>query len=1137
VLLHVCYVQVKVSVAGAQLLPCKPLPQERSSILQLPALLGSLGAISVAASSCQKPAAAKPGSKMLSLSLAVGQLELSAAGQASSSGSQPAAVFTLPGVAGSMHLAKVPGVGLQPASRTGSGAGTGTPGGGRSSNPGREGLRLRQHAAQSEQSQQQQGNTQQQQQQQWVLKATCNCQLKQQPQLQLHAAQLPPLLRSVQLLQVSLRELKAQRQAAAQAAAAAAAVSQAGEPSLDEQLPQVVLSPAASLSSLPRPETPSLLTPCMSPSPHPTSPPESAGGASTPAAGAQAAGPDSETAAAAAMSGGGADDVASRRSLASFGSGVLQRLPSKLFGAMQGGNVADAQLGVMAELSVVTEAGLSVEVTDSKGEVSLWLSMQEVEAGAAAEWVPGDSSTASSSRRSFDYKQEQGGQGSLQLSAHALLQQLVVSVAPCTELAAVQASPAAAGKGRLPLHKLVQLDSASVQVSSSSEAEEPASMRGRLSGPDAASQPPRQPLPLQLLALAGRLQVAASVAALQPLLALAQQVYQPVHTRPSSAGGVGLSAGSASGPAGDSLQQSGLHAAAMAAVAGPHKAKKKAKAKAVVLAVVEVQLQSCEVSVTHGLPVSSAFATEAAKQAAEAGVQVQLLLSVSGTQLSVLPLQQQLGASVELLQVGYKAVGSTGAPAPSQLQLEQQSVELLLVKGVHLRQYHAEGLQLLKVAVQQLRSDNHVDVVLSGVAVASAVLQQGLSGVQQLQLRRAAAAAAAASQQAAAEAVAAAASRDPQAAQEAAAVAASIAAALDEQGLIRGDSFSALAVQPILDGISAGTDGEGAPLASGPSGSAALPPVSRPGSSSGSLRAAAPRPAKQKPVLALEARVCDLAVQLSVCESDALMVQMEQLNYSSVLEQAVICRLRFAINERSVAQVPHAAVHNVPGWLPPGVTAAAAAAAAAAPQRTQGFARSVDGRAGFAANSDTGQSAAGAPPSDAGLDAADMQQQPHQQQGPPGASASWPDSHAGEAGAMTSLAFLDSPLPCSCLGSRRPAADADPALYQRQAARQAAGRERCKVPAEAQPAAAAGGADAGATAGGSSINFSRSADAGAGAAAASAAVISLDVYAERVLLSIPHDEAPGRIIVVCETWAKAVKEVSWCCWRHTCRGS
>jgi hypothetical protein len=823
---------------------------------------------------------------------------------------------------------------------------------------------------------------------------------------------------------------------------------------------------------------------------------------------------------------------------------VLNRLPSKLFGG-GGADVRDAQLGLVAELSVVTEGGLSVEVTDSNGNVAVWLSLQEVDAGAAAEWAP--AATSTDGRRWRSNQHEQDTKETLQLSTHALLQQLTVSVAPCPELAAQHPAAftkSAGGQGRVSLHKLVQLDSASVQVSSN---EDDGVLQGPALVPDTGTPLAKQPLHLQLLALAGQLQVAASVAALQPLLTLAQHLYQPAPRHVSAAAGGSLSAEGCATAAGaaDYSQLPVFDSAA----AVPSKAVKKPKVKKVVLAVVEVQLQSCGVSLAHTLSTASTTATETAKQAAAAGVQTQLLLSLSGMQLSVLPLQQQLGASLELLQVGYQLT-STGAAVSSNLQLKQQSVELLRVQAVHFRHHHAEGLQLLKVAAQQLRSDIHIDVVLAGVSVASAVLQQSLSCVQQLQLRHASAAAATASQQAAAAAIVAGVTGQLQAAQDAAVVAYSTAAALDEQGLIRGDSFSALAVQPILDGIQAGTDAcaaAAAGLASGPSGSATLPPAAvRPGSSCGSLRTA-PRPAKQKPLLALEARVCDLAVQLSVCDNDALLVQMDQLNYSSILEQAVITKLRFAINDRSIVQVPHAAVGNLPGWLPPGITSvAAAAAAAAAMQKTRGFSWSAGSREGFTFSNDAGQSSAAPAPSEAGPDAATSQQQ---EQAPTGATASWQDGAAGEGGCMTSLAFLDSPLPCSSMGSRQPSADADPALYQRQAARQAAGRERCKVAAAAAGHAtgsdgagdgAAAGAAAGARPAKSSISFSRSNEGakGAGAAAddragaaAVGTVISLNVYAERVLVSVPHDEAPGRIIVVTETWAKAVKEVGrWSGW-------
>lgn len=38
-------------------------------------------------------------------------------------------------------------------------------------------------------------------------------------------------------------------------------------------------------------------------------------------------------------------------------------------------------------------------------------------------------------------------------------------------------------------------------------------------------------------------------------------------------------------------------------------------------------------------------------------------------------------------------------------------------------------------------------------------------------------------------------------------------------------------------------------------------------------------------------------------------------------------------------------------------------------------------------------------------------------------------------------------------------------------------------------------------------------------------VVSLDLYAEQVLLTLPHDESPTRIYLYFELWAKAVKQV------------
>lgn len=1052
-------------------------------------------------------------------------------------------MFVLPGLAGNVSLAKMP-AGQSQHGGSSSRAASGT---GRASSSGREGLRLR-HQAMSEQGQPPQPPQQQQQpqpplqqlQQQWALKATCTCKLNQQVRLQIHAKQLPALLQAVQLLQASLKQLKAQQhEAAAQAAAVAATARRSDSCGAADQLPDSSLSPAASLSSLPRPDTPSLATPCMSPSPKPPATPDAAASAG-PAESATGPRGDKESTPATAV-----EDPSGLKGLATFGSGMLQRLPSKLLFGSNGSDLDGAHLGLIAELSITAEAGVGLEVTDSSGDVLCRFTMQELDAGASAEWSPAVASTSSTRRSSLQQQEPQptpppGSKAAMQLSAHAMLQQLSLCVAACA------APPAASGKssgghGCAAMHKLVVLDSASLQISSS-EAEDGVPQPEA----DPTASVGRPPLPVQLSVLAGQLQVAASLAVLQPVLVLAGQLYQPPARRHSSPDGTCQLPGSFA--AADDQSQASVFAAAVTAATDMPSKGRKLKVKRVAVTAVEVQLQACEVSFSDSMCASSAFATEAAKQAAAAGMQTQLLLHVSGVQLSVLPLSQQLGASLELLQVGYKAHCPL-ASAPSPVQAQQQSVELLLLRAVHFRQHKVPGLQLLKVAVQQLRSDNHIDAVLAGVAIASAVLQQGMSTVQQLQLRHASAYAAAASRQAAAAAVVAAATGELAAALEAAELAAAASATLDDQGLVRGDSFSALAVQPILDSL--GNTEQTASAATGagtamqqlptPAAGAALPPAAvRPGSSSGSVRAAV-RQQKQKPLLALEAQLCDVAVQLSVCDNDALLVQMDQLNYSSVLEQAVITKLRFAINDRSIVQVPHAAVHNVPGWLPPGATATAAAAAAGQ-QPSSTSSGSGAGQAAGHASSNQGQGPWTAP---AAVAPGVAYMQPAM-----GVSSSWQDLQTASSGAMTGLDFLDVPAPCSCLGSRRPAPETDPALYQRQAARQQAGRERCKVPAGPGQAAgrASGKADAGAAAGSesqgtagsargarSSISFSRSNEGprGAGAEAgdsgsstnAGGAVISLDVYAERVLFSVPHNEAPGRIIVVCETWAKAVKEV------------
>ena len=40
--------------------------------------------------------------------------------------------------------------------------------------------------------------------------------------------------------------------------------------------------------------------------------------------------------------------------------------------------------------------------------------------------------------------------------------------------------------------------------------------------------------------------------------------------------------------------------------------------------------------------------------------------------------------------------------------------------------------------------------------------------------------------------------------------------------------------------------------------------------------------------------------------------------------------------------------------------------------------------------------------------------------------------------------------------------------------------------------------------------------------------LSLEVVAEQAIISVPHDEAPMRVYILAEVWAKAVKQV-WVC--------
>jgi hypothetical protein len=179
--------QVKVSVVGAQLLRCREVNTGREALLRLPVVTGSLGAITLAASSCQQPAAVKAGGKLLSCCCTVGQLQVIAAAgddKAAPTGSEKAAAFTLPGLSAAVNVAKVA------ADTSGDGKGDGM--GGSSS---RDGLRQRlfRHKQDEQPGVQQPASAQAQAKQQQAatvaLKATCAVELPQQPLLHLHAAQ------------------------------------------------------------------------------------------------------------------------------------------------------------------------------------------------------------------------------------------------------------------------------------------------------------------------------------------------------------------------------------------------------------------------------------------------------------------------------------------------------------------------------------------------------------------------------------------------------------------------------------------------------------------------------------------------------------------------------------------------------------------------------------------------------------------------------------------------------------------------------------------------------------------------------------------------------------------------------------
>jgi hypothetical protein len=672
------------------------------------------------------------------------------------------------------------------------------------------------------------------------------------------------------------------------------------------------------------------------------------------------------------------------------------------------------------------------------------------------------------------------------VSAHATLQQLALSVQPSS------AASSSGSAARPALHRLLLLDSAAVQAQSDPAPAAAASF----SSSQLQQQQQQQQLALTVSAMVGLLQVAASGAVLLPLLQLAGTLYMPKRRHAS----VSSSAGAA--------------AADGSSASKPRKQRK----ERVRVSFVQLQVEHVTASYADALPTCAAFAAPAAAEAAAGGARSQLALSAAVLHVQLQPRQRDLMASVNHCQMGYQVLLSGSCE-------QQQSVELMLLQGVQLRQHSLAGLVLLKVAAQQLRSDVHIDAVLGLSGMTGALLEHGAATMRQLQRRHASLPAAAAAQQSWAAAVAAAAvAANVGGVQAAAAEAVAAAAVLDEQGLVRSNPFTSLA-QKLPPGPTTTSEARAAPATPG------LPPLGlRLGSCSGAAATIQQQQQqqqqlkgpKQRALVAVEALLQDVAVQLSVCEHDALMMQAGRLRYSSVLEQAVLDKLRFAINDKTILQVPHGAVHQLPGWLPAGATAAAAAEAAAAPAAAAAAADEGPAQprgAGSAQASPVSRATEGrqqAPLRGSGA-AGCMPGLPEYGGAPDAAAAAAQAGSTAACGAgavagnvMSGPQFLDHPHPCSSIGSRRPASDGDAALYRRQAARQQAARERCQVP---EPGATA--APAPDSMGGSS----------AGSVPRSSAVISLDVFAERVLLNVPHNEAPGRIIVVTETWAKAVKEV------------
>eukprot|EP00878_Enallax_costatus_P022641 GHUV01024035.1.p1 GENE.GHUV01024035.1~~GHUV01024035.1.p1 ORF type:complete len:1545 (+),score=576.84 GHUV01024035.1:595-5229(+) len=1003
--------KVKLGFAGVKIVQCAALPAGAEPLQALPQLHGSIGAITLAASSCARPAAVRAGEKLVSMSFSLGTVHLRAAGGTAASGTSnstsrtaPATELKLAGITVAADLAKAADSSASSSSNQGPSIGP-----------------LQQHVF-----------VRQQPKQHHQLKASCSCKLLDSPTVQVHVHQVPALVHSVELLVHSLQHLRQQRQAAAEALAPVAR--HQGQHSLTGSL-----SRENSFSPLPHPDTPGLGTP-RTPGPVQT------------AGGSEASQRQQHESISADGSTRASSVPASPLAAGAAAAGALQQ---RLASFRRGPAVAE-YTSILVDATVAVESGISLEIMNSSAASAATLSLQ-LQAGAHAEWAPAlDSSATGVSATSAAQPVKQRG---LSFAASCTVQQLTVSIAT---------SATAAGTVRPHMQQLLLLDLAELRAASTDSLVDAAAVAA-----DAATTalaPIASPVPCDVILTAGLLQLAPNADILAATLQLAEQAYV-VPNRPVTAAAGGLGSTSTAAPGSGSLL---LRRAR----------KRHGKHQLLAVASLDVMLQKLAVTYSSRLPVCQQFARPAATEAAARGVQSQLVASITTMQFSMQPAQQYLAASVQLLQVGY----STSGPSPPTLP-KPQSVELLLMQGIELRRYLSRDLQLLKVFLQQLRSDVHIDAAVSGAGIVETALQQTAASAQRLQEQHVAAVGVAPNHHAAVLGVA-----------DAAAAAAGIVTATaalqtqNSEGLAAEDSFTALA------GRSSPSDSEASLAAahSHVSQQVGLPPLA-PTTQNGQLL---PHE-QQRPLLALEARVQDVAVQVSVCEHDALMVQMELVKYSSVLEQGVVEKLRFSINERSVIQIPHLAVHQLPGWLPPG--AAAAAAALGQQQRAWSPDRGGSGGSPGPASRQDGprHKSWSVTPDEVtrNVTAGGSPGMPDRHSRQYDCSTSYESVRFCDDGGVQSWQSIDDPVPSASLGSRKASSSKDPALYQRQAARQQAGRNRCKVQSAATD----------------------SNDAADGAASGEA--ISLDVYAERVLFSVPHDEAPGRIILVCETWAKAVKQV------------